>query len=127
MVQEEQSNKEGMLVDGQLRERPFESTVPLIGPLIVGFRSLWNNVAAKWYVRPLIQQQSEFNVLTVQRMDDFESQIYRQVIEQDREQTHLIHETAELAVNLGHLNRVLQSLDERLARLEELDGTLEQE
>ncbi len=127
MTMEDQNNKAWLKEKGNLKERPFESNIPLIGPLIVGFRSLWNSVAAKWYVRPLIQQQTEFNLLTVQWMNDFENQIYRQVIDQDREQTHLMHETAVLAVNLRHLNRILQSMDERLAHLEKLKKGSEEE
>ena len=44
-----------------LQEHRFRSQVPLIGPLIARFRELWNGVATKWYVRPLIQQQNEIN------------------------------------------------------------------
>jgi chromosome segregation ATPase len=44
-----------------LREYRFRSQVPLIGSLIARFRELWNGVSTRWYVRPLIQQQSEFN------------------------------------------------------------------
>jgi GT2 family glycosyltransferase len=44
-----------------LREHTFTSDVPVLGHLIVAVRDLWNNVATKWYVRPLIQQQSAFN------------------------------------------------------------------
>ena len=44
-----------------LQEYRFRSQVPLIGPLIARFRELWNGVATKWYVRPLIQQQNEIN------------------------------------------------------------------
>lgn len=127
MTNNEQSNRDRLKDKGKLTERPFESNIPIFGPLIVRFRSLWNGVAAKWFVRPLIQQQTEFNMLTVQWMDDFESQIYKQVIDQDREQTHLMHETAALEVNLTHLNRFLQSIDERLAYLEQLNEELEEE
>ncbi|MDX1416469.1 MAG: hypothetical protein R3293_19875, partial [Candidatus Promineifilaceae bacterium] len=63
----------------------------------------------------------EFNSLVLQRQEELEDQIYNQVIEQDRDQTHLMRVTSELAVNLGHLNRMLQDLDMRLARLEKLN------
>jgi DNA repair exonuclease SbcCD ATPase subunit len=33
----------------------------VIGPAIARFRELWNSVATKWYVRPLIEQQNEIN------------------------------------------------------------------
>ena len=107
---------------GQLKERPFSSSVPLLGPLIARFRSLWNSVASKWYVRPLIQQQNEFNALLVQRLGDLEGQVIPQMIEQDREQTRLGRETAELGLQIAQLNRLLQALEERLARLEEDGG-----
>lgn len=45
----------------QVRERPFVSNAPVVGPLIVGLRSLWNWMSTKWYVLPLLQQQNEFN------------------------------------------------------------------
>ena len=107
---------------GHLTERPFNSSVPLIGPFIAGFRTLWNNVAAKWYVRPLIQQQNEFNTLLVQRICHLEDQIYPQIIALDREQTRLNRETAEIALQLAQISRVLHALDERLARLEAENG-----
>jgi hypothetical protein len=44
-----------------LHEYRFRSQVPLIGPLIARFREIWNSVSTKWYVRPLIEQQSEIN------------------------------------------------------------------
>jgi predicted nucleic acid-binding Zn-ribbon protein len=33
----------------------------LVGPLLVWFRTLWNNVATRWYVTPIIQQQTGIN------------------------------------------------------------------
>ncbi len=48
-----------------IEPRPFQSDVPVIGPLIVFFRRQWNRVATEWYVRPMIQQQVEFNAEVV--------------------------------------------------------------
>jgi hypothetical protein len=45
----------------ELQEQPFYSDKPLVGPLIVWFRTLWNNVATRWYVIPIMQQQTEIN------------------------------------------------------------------
>lgn len=103
---------------GRLHERPFTSTVPLIGTLIVAFRSFWNSIAAKWVLRQVIQQQNEFNSLTIQRLQELESQVILQMVDQDKEQVHLLRETAELSLNLNQINHWLQSLDERLAELE---------
>lgn len=52
----------------ELQEHRFQSRVPILGPLIVVLRSLWNSVATKWYVRPLLVQQSIFNRLLVDRL-----------------------------------------------------------
>lgn len=52
----------------ELQEHRFHSRVPILGPLIVALRSLWNSVATKWYVRPLLVQQSIFNRLLVDRL-----------------------------------------------------------
>jgi GT2 family glycosyltransferase len=53
-----------------LQEQPFRSQVPVLGRLIVAFRSLWNSVAAKWHVRPIIQQQSAFNDLVATYLEE---------------------------------------------------------
>jgi hypothetical protein len=49
-----------------VRESSFVSHVPIAGPLIAGIRTAWNSVSTKWYVRPIVQQQVEFNALAVQ-------------------------------------------------------------
>lgn len=51
-------------------EQPFTSQVPVVGRLIVGVRDLWNSIAAKWYVRPLIHQQNVFNQQVVNYLQD---------------------------------------------------------
>ena len=130
MAEQNQRNVAWLQEKGQLKEQEFSSSVPLIGPLIVGFRTLWNSVAAKWARRSLIQQQNEFNTMIVQQMNNFESQVFEQVIEQDREQTVLIREMGELSLQINHMIRILEAIDGRLVRLEEgnsLDGEAEEE
>ncbi|MBI3957702.1 MAG: glycosyltransferase [Chloroflexi bacterium] len=50
-----------------LHEHKFVSLVPIVGPLIAAFRSLWLSVATRWYVLPVLRQQSRVNaeVLTL--------------------------------------------------------------
>jgi len=48
-----------------LQEHRFRSSIPLIGPLIARLRAGWNSVSTKWYLRPVLQQQNEFNELVV--------------------------------------------------------------
>ncbi|MCP4421017.1 MAG: glycosyltransferase family 2 protein [Chloroflexi bacterium] len=98
----------------QLQEQPFASHTPIIGPLIARFREMWNSVAAKWYVRPLIAQQNQINKQVVDRLRYLETNF----IDMDREQSLLVHDIAELTVQLTQTNRLLQSIDNRLAHLE---------
>jgi hypothetical protein len=50
-----------LIADSSLHEPTFTSSVPLVGPAIVIVRRLWNWMSTKWYVRPLIWQQSTIN------------------------------------------------------------------
>lgn len=118
MGHEKDLQYEQLLAAGQIEERPFESTVPIIGPIIAAVRNFWNSVAAKWTYRQLVEQQNTFNAQIVQRLFDLESQVVGQMVEQDREQTHLLRETAELLTALSQLSRLLLEMEERLIRLE---------
>jgi GT2 family glycosyltransferase len=63
-----------------IREHQFTSDVPVLGPLIATFRRLWNRISTEWYVRPMIQQQIEFNALVVTTLEQLVRQ-NRQIIE----------------------------------------------
>lgn len=105
-------NREWLAAKARIEERPFHSELPLIGPLIAGFRSLWNNVATRWYVRPLLDQQNEFNRILVERIQEQEGRL----IALDREQTLLRHDLAENEAQLVHLQQRLQRAEEQLAQ-----------
>jgi GT2 family glycosyltransferase len=45
----------------QLKAFEFESSMPVIGPLLTGIRRLWSSIAAKWIERNLIIQQNDVN------------------------------------------------------------------
>jgi hypothetical protein len=98
-----------------IQEHSFHSDVALVGPLIVRLREAWNSVAAKWYVRSLLQQQNRFNLLIARQLREQETRL----IAQDREQTDLVHDLAAVSAQLAQANRLLASIDARLARLEE--------
>jgi O-antigen biosynthesis protein len=120
-------------------ERPFTSEAPVIGGLIAAVRTVWNNIATKWYVRPMVQQQNEFNLLVAQTSHTLAEQInvlaeqinglaqqintYESwLMQQDRAATHSLHDMAETNTQLIRMNRLLQSIDERLNRLENGQG-----
>ena len=101
-----------------LEERPFRSAVPLLGPLIARFREVWNNVATKWYVRPLIDQQGDINRRLVSELDS----LWRRVDDQ-REEVTAAQEIATAldreAVDARRLSsQALHALREELTRLQ---------
>ena len=89
-----------------LREYRFHSDLPVLGPLIAWFRAHWNNISTRWYVRPLAQQQSEFNSLVAERL-----------IEQT---TRLGAIEAGLAEQAERLARRAEALEAHAAELDEL-------
>jgi len=135
-----------------LREHPFHSNVPLLGPLIAWFRECWNSVSTRWYVRALIEQQNAFNAAVVAHLRTYEDRLLNLqaqidvlkqttdseglnlqaqidvlkqttdsegwLIQQDRQQTALIHDLAELTTQLALKSRALSDLEQRLAHLE---------
>ncbi len=103
-----------LLMKSQVEERPFISETAVIGGLIIRFREFWNSISTKWYVRPLLQQQNEFNHLVAQSIHEHDAWL----IAQDREQTAYNRDIAELTAQLIQTNRLLHSIDERLSRLE---------
>ncbi|MFN8498729.1 MAG: glycosyltransferase [Anaerolineae bacterium] len=57
-----------------LRPQPFVSNAPLVGPLIVWARTLWNSISTKWYVQPLVEQQTRFNAATAEALQQIASE-----------------------------------------------------
>jgi hypothetical protein len=53
-----------------VREVPFASNAPIVGPVIVAVRNAWNWMSTKWYVRPILQQQVGFNALVVHALNE---------------------------------------------------------
>lgn len=84
----------------KLMEHEFRSAAPLVGPAIVAIRRLWNWMSTKWYVRPILWQQSEVNVRT----------------------SHVISDLAQWheldARRVSRLESRLAELEARLARIE---------
>lgn len=92
-----------------LRERPFASDVPLIGPLLARFRTAWNNVASRWYLANLMGQQNEFNRLAVIELERVESELH--------EQMALLEEQVVVA---AELREEIERLRARLAEMRSL-------
>lgn len=56
-------------------EITFPATAPVIGPLLSNLRQLWYNVAARWGVRHLQQQQAEANRLLMAQIHGLQQHI----------------------------------------------------
>ena len=83
-----------------IREQPFVSDKPIYGRFIVFVREMWNSVAAKWYVRPMLRQQNLYNQAVAEM-------ISRMLEEQ-------IHLTRELDGWQKEIDRRLEEIDQRL-------------
>jgi GT2 family glycosyltransferase len=90
---------------GQVTPRPFTSRAPIVGPLIVAFRTFVNNLATRWYVQPLLDQQAAFNANVTQLLA----------------QTSLLpeHHSGFLAEQVADLHWHVLELQGRIAQLEE--------
>jgi hypothetical protein len=64
-----------------LRPYAFRSAVPVLGPLISRFRTLWYNVAARWGIEDLRFQQQAINEKLHEQMETLQAHAYRQVME----------------------------------------------
>lgn len=104
-----------LLAKAEVQERPFTSPTPVAGRLIAWFRAAWNSVSTKWYVRPLLQQQNEFNRLVVQQMEEQDARL----VEQDRDQVALTRTIAELTAEVIQLRRQLELWEERASESEQ--------
>ncbi len=70
-----------------IEEPTFRSKIPLVARV----RTMWNNVAARWYVQGMFQQQIAFNQAIVQVLTEQEERL----VAQDRE---LVALTKRLAI-----------------------------
>jgi uncharacterized protein YceH (UPF0502 family) len=89
-----------LITQGRLREPDFESGAPLFGELIVAIRRMWNWMSTKWYVRPILLQQTDVNARTIRIISD------------------LMHWHALDAHRLSQLEKRVAELEARLARLQ---------
>lgn len=110
-----------------IRERPFVSNAPVVGPLIVAFRNAWNWMSTKWYVRGILEQIVTFNSLVVRGFQDVateqhqvraQAQQVAQVAEaQGHEVVALEQRVRELEARLDQVQRETDALREELGRL----------
>ena len=71
-----------------IKEHTFTSSLPLVARL----RTAWLNVAARWYVAAMFDQQQAFNQAVAHILDEQEERI----VAQDRELVALTHKVAQM-------------------------------
>lgn len=86
----------------QLEEPEFTSEAPLIGSWIIRLRQLWNWMSTKWYVRPILRQQSTIN-----------GQIAHLLMEMETTVNENQHTIADLAAKVNHLESIIAENDLR--------------
>jgi GT2 family glycosyltransferase len=59
----------------RVREVPFRSSVPLFGGAIAGLRKRLNNLSTRWYVRPILQQQVDYNASVARTLREITTQL----------------------------------------------------
>lgn len=110
--------KQSLAEKWQVQERPFTSNAPLIGPLIVRLRRFWNNLSTTWYVRPLLQQQNEFNHLLTRYLDDLtaiDAELNGRLTAADQDQVDLSRQLAELTYAVNRMNQRLSAIEAQLS------------
>ncbi len=76
-----------LTTDSYLQEVRFTSNVPLVGGLIVATRRAWNWMSTRWYVLPLLKQQSRYNeqvIISMYRLLQSNRALQQQVDELQR-------------------------------------------
>jgi hypothetical protein len=59
----------------RVREKPFTSSAPMFGGLIVRMRERLNNLSTRWYVRPILQQQVDYNASVARALREMSAQL----------------------------------------------------
>jgi hypothetical protein len=97
----------------RLKPQPFTSNAPVIGRLIVWLRTTWNNVASRWYVDHLVDQQNTFNHLILDQLAAYETELNDQLAlleEQVVSQEELRRRVQELSAQLTELRRMMATV-----------------
>lgn len=89
------------------QERPFVSSTPLMGPLIIAVRQAWNWMSTKWYVTPILEQQIGFNSVMVEATNEIARLL-------ETAEAHGQH----LETTLAQLSALIEDQSRRLTQIE---------
>lgn len=89
-----------------VRERPFISHLPLIGQGVAWLRTLWNNVAARYYLQALLQQQNELN----RRVTIYPNQHQEKLKQQNNSGLSMSQTVTKLQAQLSEIDQQVRAL-----------------
>ncbi len=117
----------------EIKETEFSSHLPGVGPLVARARRLWNSIATRAYVVPMVQRQNDFNYLLLQSLKRLEllteyeqvalelraaidqvnhrlAEFEGRLIDEDRDMSLLSRDLADLTYATVRLEQTLQTL-----------------
>ena len=103
-----------LMASANVSEQGFQSYIPLIGPLVAGFRSLWSKIAVQPYGRPLLDQQVTINRDNVRQLE----QLVEKRAEYDQAQLKRDRHFGGVKTDLSRTMAAVSRLAERADRLE---------
>ena len=103
-----------LMASANVSEQGFQSYIPLIGPLVAGFRSLWSKIAVQPYGRPLLDQQVTINRDNVRQLE----QLVEKRAEYDQAQLKRDRHFRGVKTDLSRTMAAVSRLAERADRLE---------
>jgi GT2 family glycosyltransferase len=119
-IDQEQLNR--LAQKAQVREGPFRSQTPIIGPIIVQLRSLWASVAAREQARSFTMQQNEINRMLINELREIENRFQAVEVgflDHDEKQVGIKQHQSVVRAELSHAYELLDSIKARLERIEE--------
>ncbi|HET6444015.1 MAG TPA: glycosyltransferase family 2 protein [candidate division Zixibacteria bacterium] len=103
-----------LMASANVSEQGFQSYIPLIGPLVAGFRSLWSKIAVQPYGRPLLDQQVTINRDNVRQLE----QLVEKRAEYDQAQLKRDRHFRGVKTDLSRTMAAVSRLAERADRLD---------
>lgn len=89
-----------------VEEKPFRSGLPFVAAL----RERFNSISTKWYVKPILAQQVEYNAAVSRAIEDLGNIVSGKLIADDLEATALASRLTALEARLERIETLLEKL-----------------
>lgn len=102
-----------------VREMPFESSTPVVGPLLAALRSAWNSISTKWHVRRILMQQNAYNSAVANLLVSLHQELGSARPELSRLRQEQADLNADLAEQMRNQQAQRRTLEARVRALEQ--------